>query len=94
MGRYRFWIVLIAIGPLIGGLTLVSAVILGGRSIESSDPASGVQYLSLLLPIVWGALAYRLARNARLVTSTAVAAAVLAVLWAIGSVLLVLAIAS
>lgn len=83
-------LLLAVLGPVVGLLTVVTALILGPPgSLESRDPASGVQYLALLVPAVWGAVAYRMTRGRGTRRPVATLAAVLAVIWAIGSVVLV-----
>jgi hypothetical protein len=80
-------------GPVIGVLTFVAAVLLGGVSFESDAPRSSAQYLALLILVGWAVLSYYAARYAGLRRQAACIAAMLAVGWSLGSWLLVVTLA-
>jgi len=77
------------LGPVVGLLTVYTALLLGpGGSFESRDPATGLENLALLVPAVWGAVAYKATRRRGARRPVAALAAVLAIIWAVGSVIL------
>jgi hypothetical protein len=82
-------VLLAVVGPVVGVLTLLAALALGGQSFESQDPASAARFVALLIPLGWGGVAYVAARRREMSPAIAAGAAALAVVWAIGSVLLV-----
>lgn len=79
-------------GPLVGAVTLAAAVILGGRSIEGSGPASAMQYLALVILVVWGAVSYAALRRTGATQAVSAAGSLFAVVWSVGAVTLFAAI--
>lgn len=80
-------------GPVIGVLTFVAAVLLGGVSFESDASRSPAQYLALLILVGWAVFSYYAARYAGLQRRAAGITAIVAAGWSLGSWLLVTALA-
>jgi hypothetical protein len=80
-------VLFVAVGPVVGALTVIVALAVDGQSFETQDPASAARFVALLAPLGWGA--YAVGRRRGMSLSGAATAAVLAVVCAIGSVLLV-----
>lgn len=78
-----------AVGPVVGALTLLVALTVDGQSFETQDPASAARFVALLVPLGWAGVTYAVGRRFGMSPGGAATAAVLAVVWAIGSVLLV-----
>jgi hypothetical protein len=82
-------VLFVAAGPVVGALTLLAALALGGQSFESQDPASPARFVALLVPVAWGVAAYALGRRRDMSPAAAAGGASLAAVWAVASVLLV-----
>lgn len=82
-------VALAVLGPVVGVLTVFAALLLGHRSPEDQNPASAVEYLALLVPVLWGTVAYRATRGCGARRPVAALAAVLTIFWAVGSVVLI-----
>jgi hypothetical protein len=77
----------VLLGPVVGVITLIGALILGGHSLEGGQSASAVEYLALCIPCGWGVIAHGVARRRGFARATVIAAGIAATAWSVGSVL-------
>jgi hypothetical protein len=83
-GRLALALMVVVLGPVVGGLAIGLSITLSGTSWESADQGSSARLLAILVLPLWGIVVYRLGRRVVPGALAAAAVAVAAVAWSVG----------